>query len=69
MKKKLPIDWSVIETDKTDNTNKTNTSEEQRAQETQVKEFQDNTPHKCKFCEKEMEEIVQELKYILLMVR
>ena len=57
MKKKLPIDWSVIETDKTDNTNKTNTSEEQQAQETQAKEFQDNPPHKCKFCGKEMEKI------------
>ena len=29
MKKKLPIDWSVIETDKTDNTNKTNTYQKQ----------------------------------------
>lgn len=63
MKKKLPIDWSVIETDKTDNTdntNKTNTSEEQQSQETQVKEFQDNPPHKCKFCGKEMEKIDDE---------
>ena len=60
MKKKLPIDWSVIETDKTDNTNKTNTAEEQQAQETQVKEFQDNPPHKCKFCGKEMEKIDDE---------
>lgn len=66
MEKKLPIGWSVVKTDNTnntdntDNTSKTNTSEEQQTQETQVKEFQDNPPHKCKFCGKEMEKIDDE---------